>query len=389
MPVLPRFWSGSWLLPTLPILGKIRFQASCLLVIDFPQDFRSIPNEGSNDFLTAPALINSTENDGNQTTTSSYFNTTIFNNDWSIQNDPEEPDADVPSINSAQNVFIAKQIYDNSSEGTYLALRASRLPGFASIAEIDSNEKNLLHSSIRARMRIIPTYSNASQTVEEPDIDTFGGVNTSHPVAPGAVLGFFTFESNTQESDIEILTSDPTTNIRFSNQPDWDSKTGNSVPGASSDVAMPNGIVWTDWHDYRLDWYHGVSRWYIDGELVLEKTINVPTKPSGLILNLWSDGGEWSGNMSVGAEVVAGFEWIEMAFNISGNINGPSKRHTHQTVCDIGCNVDGVQDIGFPMMAFNVTGDNGARSVIAGGTVTMLATLWAVLVAGSALWASV
>lgn len=317
--------------------------------------------------------------------TASYFNTTQFNSDWSIQNDPEEPDALVPSINSAQNIFIAKQEYANDTEATYLALRASRLPNFASIAEIDSNQKNLLHSSIRARIRLIPTFSNNSQYVQEPDIGTFSGVNTSHPIAPGAVLGFFTFESNTQESDIEILTSDPTTNIRFSNQPDFDEKTGNTVPGASSDVLLPNGGVWTDWHDYRLDWYDGVSRWYIDGEFVLEKTLNVPTEPSGLILNLWSDGGEWSGNMSVGAEVVAGFEWIEVAFNISGSANGPQKRHSQQ-LCHIGCNVDGVQDVGFPVVAFNSTGNDGCRNAVLGGSVVMLATFWTLLVIGGAWW---
>lgn len=236
-------------------------------------------------------------------------------------------------------------------------------------------------------MRLIPTFSNASQTVEEPNLDTFTGVNTSHPVAPGAVLGFFTFESNTQESDIEILTSDPITNIRFSNQPDYDAKTGNTVPGASSDIVLPNGAVWTDWHDYRLDWYDGVSRWYVDGEFVLEKTLNVPTEPSGLVLNLWSDGGEWSGNMSVGSEVVAGFEWIEMAFNISGGINGPSKRHNHHQVCDVGCDIDGVQDIGFPVVAFNVTGNNGERSAVAGGSIIMLITFWTLMfIGGGALW---
>lgn len=233
-------------------------------------------------------------------------------------------------------------------------------------------------------MRIIPAFSNVSQTVVGFEPDAISGVNTTHPAAPGAVLGFFTWESDTQESDIEILTSDPITNIRFSNQPDYDSKTDSAVPGASTDTLLPNGAVWTDWHDYRLDWYDGVSRWYVDGNLVLEKTLNVPTKPSGLILNLWSDGGEWSGNMSVGAEVIAGFEWIEMAFNISGKLTGPQKRH--QSECNIGCNIDGVQDIGFPVVSFNVTGNDGGRSASVGGSVTMLATFWTLLIIGGALW---
>ncbi|KAK5952132.1 hypothetical protein OHC33_007019 [Knufia fluminis] len=196
---------------------------------------------------------------------------------------------------------------------------------------MDSNQKNVLHGSFRARTRVIPDYS------DDP------------PVAPGAVLGFFTYHSDTEESDLEILTYDPTTNIRYSNQPDEDTETGNTIPGASTDAVLPNNKVWTDWHDHRLDWFDGMSRWYIDDELALEKTKNVPTKPSGLILNLWSDGGEWSGNMTVGAEVIAGFEWVEMVFNISGT--NPSKRD--QAACNVGCNVDGVQEVGVPEVAFD------------------------------------
>lgn len=316
--------------------------------------------------------------------TSAFFNTTSFNNDWSIQNNPEEPDAVVPSINSAQNVYISKETNENGTQSTYLTLRALRLPDFASIAEIDSNQKNVLHSSIRTRMRVIPAFSNASAPIVNTGLGPFDGVNTSHPVAPGAVLGFFTYESDKQESDIEILTSDPITNIRYSNQPDFDAKTGNTVPGASTDVVLPDGMVWTDWHDHRIDWYNGVSRWYIDGQLVLEKTINVPTKPSGLVLNLWSDGGEWSGNMSVGAQVVAGFEWIEMVFNISGKVTGPQKRH--QQTCGIGCSVDGVQEIGFPVVSFNVTGNDGGRNAVVGENMVALVTFWCLLILGSAMW---
>lgn len=382
MSVLSCLGQRCWILPILPILGKID-NYGLSSVLTHSKDFRSIPNDGGNDYMTAPALLTTNDDKGGQNLTSAFFNTTSFNNDWSILNTPEDLDATVPSINSAQNVFISKETDKDGTESTYLALRAFRLRNFASIAEIDSNQKNLLHSSIRARMRMIPAFSNASlEAIVDNDVGPVIGLNTSHPVAPGAVLGFFTYESDTQESDIEILTSDPTTNIHYSNQPDYDAKTGNTVPGASTDTSLPDGMVWTDWHDHRIDWYDGISRWYVDGQLVLEKTLNVPTKPSGLILNLWSDGGAWSGNMSIGAQVVAGFQWIEMAFNISGNVNGPQKRS--QQMCDIGCNVDGVKEIGFPQVAFNVTGNDGRRNAVAGGSIAALVTFWCLLLFASA-----
>ena len=59
-----------------------------------------------------------------------------------------------------------------------------------SIAELESNQKNLLHSSIRARMRIIPNSNSNS---------------TEQTASPGAVAGLFTYYSTHAESDIEIL----------------------------------------------------------------------------------------------------------------------------------------------------------------------------------------
>jgi hypothetical protein len=49
-----------------------------------------------------------------------------------------------------------------------------------------------------------------------------------------------------------------------------------------------------------------ISRWYVDDfdSPVLNKSVNVPTEPSWLMMNLLSNGGEWSGDMSVGVTVM-------------------------------------------------------------------------------------
>ena len=303
------------------------------------------------------------------------MNTTNWNNDWQIQtwaSDATEA-SPVMSVNSARNVFISRNSSDDGS--TYLTLRTSRLRDFMSIAEIDSQQKNLLHSSIRARMRIIPNgLSNTSApSAGDTGVKDNVGSTLSHPVDPGAVVGFFTYFSSTQESDIEILTRDPTNRIRYSNQPDFNYKSGNMIPGASTDFATPNRFDWADWLEHRLDWHSGVTRWYINNQFMMKKTKNVPTDPSGLILNLWGDGGDWSGNMSVGGQVQLAVEWIEMVFNVSGPVEGPGSgsnanyqgkrslfpwlaRKTQQT-CHVGCTVDGVASVGFPEQVFNSTSD--------------------------------
>jgi hypothetical protein len=332
-------------------------------------DFRSIPSDGANDFTLPPPSLDNTDDLINAPPTSVYLSTSDFVTNWSIQN--WTADADITSpisrVNSAQNIYISRD--STSSQNTYLTLRATRLPTFMSIAELESNQKNLLHSSIRARMRIIPNSNSNS---------------TQQTVSPGAVAGLFTYYSTHAESDIEILTRDPPSQIRYSNQPDYDPSTDTAITGASTKSTLPSPQKYTDWLDHRIDWLDGISRWYIDGDLVLEKQLNVPTQLSGLILNLWGDGGEWSGVMDVGAQALLAVEWIEMGFNISGTVEGPppppeesdksspkgpggkdSKRswkressHHHDDkgeICKVACYMDDVGVVGFPEVAFNTT----------------------------------
>jgi len=212
-------------------------------------------------------------------------------------------------------------------------------------------QKNLYHASLRFRARILGS--------------------------PGAVAGLFTFVDDTNESDIEILTSDPTTTYRYTNQPATN-KHGDDVPQASK---MIGGLpAWNEWRDMRIDWLPGMSRWFLDGSFVAGSTYSVPRKPSGLVLNMWSDGGVWSGNMSVGNSAELQIEWIQVLFNTSGSRDGPGgkrgggknkrsnlrtwmddlieqgmktfeKREKERT-CTVICRVDGVEKIGYPEVAY-------------------------------------
>jgi hypothetical protein len=218
------------------------------------------------------------------------------------------------------------------------------------VSEIENAQKNLLHASLRFRARVIGS--------------------------SGAVAGLFTFVDDNNESDIEILTSDAPTTYRFTNQPA--TKMGEDIPGASRKIDKL--LPWDEWRTQRIDWLPGMSRWFIDQKFVAGNTYSVPRKPSGLVLNMWSDGGAWSGNMTVGTSAELQIEWIQVLFNTSGSRDGPggkrggggkSKRWLNDfaedgfnTVkekiftkreakfCTVICKVDGVETVGYPEVAY-------------------------------------
>lgn len=180
------------------------------------------------------------------------------------------------------------------------------------------------------------------------------------------MAGLFLYLDDNCESDIEILTADPTSHVRYSNQPTVD-PAGNLIDAASQDVVLPRGMAWTGWNDHRIDWLPGRSAWYVSGVSVANMTYGVPKRPSSLTLNLWSDGGVWSGEMGVGGEAGLQIQWIEMVFNTSGPVTGPPgattpRRRSADGVgkvgerrgergCRVPCTVDGVRRVGWPEYA--------------------------------------
>jgi beta-glucanase (GH16 family) len=128
-----------------------------------------------------------------------------------------------------------------------------------------------------------------------------------------------------QESDIEILTRDPRNAVQYTNQPSTD-KNGDDVPQATVNATNPDGRDWTKWNVYRVDWMPKMTSWYVNGKSVANISFQTPKDPAGLIVNLWSDGGVWTGNMSVFDEAYLQIQWIEIAYNTSGAYSGPNNK---------------------------------------------------------------
>jgi hypothetical protein len=287
-------------------------------------DFRNLPGAMSE----SPPLLKDDQIAGMANTWQpDLFNSDAWNYDWGIQNwtKPATEDFPTPMNNSFANIFLGEE--DSTS---YLALRTSRLDDYQTAGEIENQQKNLMHVSMRMYGRV--------------------------QGAKGAVAGFFTFFDDDNESDIEILTDDPKDQIRYTNQPSV-GEDGNEVAAAS--VGPTDLPRWDDWQTHRIDWLPKNSYWYLNQKQVAANTYSVPREQSFLVLNMWGDGGEWSGNMDVGDSAEFHIQWIEMTFNTSGPYEGKSQENKRDTTslfgrkraekgCKTVCKIDDVKEVGSP-----------------------------------------
>ncbi|KAJ6036744.1 hypothetical protein N7540_001023 [Penicillium herquei] len=268
-----------------------------------------------------------------------YFFKTTFDKDWVSQkwHRPRTPIAPVTMVNSKRNVFFTRAADKADLGATYLVLRTTRHTNFTSTAEIETRVRNIFRCSLRVHMRILPASTVVAQPhhlmylPQDPTQHAIAALNdgpglknvtelgdTSRPPS-GACVGIFTYHAKDCESDIEILTSDPSYRVRYANQPDYDPETDEMIPGAATIADLP--VPWTGWSTHRLDWHTDRSRWYVNNMLQEEKSYRVPNLQSRLVINLWSDGGAWTGDMKIGDNIYLAIDYIELAYNRSSDGN--------------------------------------------------------------------
>lgn len=98
--------------------------------------------------------------------------------------------------------------------------------------------------------------------------------------------------------------------------------------------------------------------WFVDGELAAENGFQAPRDPAGVILNMWSNGGTWTGNMTVYDEAFLQIQWVEMVFNTSVSISGRlNEEKAKEERCETVCSVDeNVTVIGSPAILWSNAG---------------------------------
>ncbi|KAI9055090.1 hypothetical protein LZ554_000055 [Drepanopeziza brunnea f. sp. 'monogermtubi'] len=315
-------------------------------------DYRNIAG-ASNPPVVTTDMTNAT----NALATSAFFRQDAWTGEWVIQtwNNSDvmaNTGASVLMVNTPNNIYIEQSKDDSPDYTSYLTLRTARHETFQSVSEIDSAEQNFHHLSARFLARVIGS--------------------------SGACAGIFTYlagatGADVQEADNEILTRNPRNRVHYTNQPSVD-LAGNEVPQATVNRTNPDGRDWTLWNVYRVDWMPTQTSWYVNGASVANISFQTPRDPTGLIVNMWSDGGVWTGNMSVFDEAFLQIQWIEIAYNTSGPYDGPEKRKgkrgreeegtwpvlekTKGTPgCEVVCGIDEkVATTGTPALLYNNTG---------------------------------
>ncbi|KAH6893536.1 concanavalin A-like lectin/glucanase domain-containing protein [Thelonectria olida] len=298
-------------------------------------DFRSL-----SEYAGVPSIIKTSEGAASASASSDYFTHDNWTDIWSIQTwnninddgDGLSGDASYIMANSKSNIYIENNKDEDAASDTYLTLRTRRLPGFQTAVEFQSTPGNFRYVSMRMLARTVG--------------------------AAGAVTGMFTYRDSTgkladiQESDIEILTRGPKDKIQYTNQPSY-TDDGGEIPRATRNATTPD---WSNWVVHRLDWTPDVVQWYVDGERTARIEFQTPKDACDLHFSAWSDGGSWSGNMSMNHEARQEIQWIEMVYNITDkNVY----RRDDKTKCNSVCSIDDTTTAGRAAMLW----DNAAASV--------------------------
>lgn len=127
---------------------------------------------------------------------------------------------------------------------------------------------------------------------------------------------------------------------------------------------------WTLWNVYRVDWMPKMTSWCVNGESMANVSFQTPKDPAGLIVNMWSDGGVWTGNMSLYDEAFLQIQWIEIVYNTSGpyagsgntrrdgnGAGGVLEKRKGTPGCKVVCGVDEQVNVtGTPALLYNNTG---------------------------------
>ncbi|KAI0526255.1 glycoside hydrolase family 16 protein [Xylaria bambusicola] len=305
-------------------------------------DFRALTQ-----YANVPSPIADPYDSSDADETSDYFLDKDWTNVWGIQrwNNSDSVDSgDVPVllVNSPNNIYIQENTDENPSSETFLTMRTMRYRGYQSAAEFESISKAYHFLSVRMYAR------------------TLG--------PPGAVTAMFTYRDDgdgsdlttVQESDLEIRTQDPKDKVQYTNQPSYNAA-GYDIPQSTRNVTTPIQADWTQWSIHRMDWTPKDTTWYIDGRKVASIAFQVPRDPSQVIFNAWSDGGEWSGNMTVGSEAYLQIQWIEMVYNTTGDEKTTDKRDSDavqslwnvkraEEGCQNICSIDETPTVGTPVL---------------------------------------
>ncbi|KAF5375747.1 hypothetical protein D9757_008984 [Collybiopsis confluens] len=207
-------------------------------------------------------------------------------NDWIAATD-NEPQSGIPTA-TANIQYTSANVFQHNDA---LGIQASAFtPGSSNVncGEIFTRRKDILSGTFRMRAVV--------------------------PSVPGVVFGFFTFKSDTQEQDIEFLSSDTDyfQHVYYTDQPG--NVNGVVDPDAHKDVVI-SGADFTAFGEHRFDWLSTASNYYYNSALKATITKNVPTQSSEIVLNVWSNGDPQFSKGPPTSNAIATVQNVKLYFN--------------------------------------------------------------------------
>ncbi|TGZ78529.1 concanavalin A-like lectin/glucanase [Ascodesmis nigricans] len=233
------------------------------------------------------AVFNDTTNDENLITTLADWYTMGWRHDGGSEYHA------IPRQNERSNLWVKDGVLYMRQKGHS---KGSEEP--VSVAEINTRRSDILYGSFRIRNK----------------------------AKGGSVAGFFVYYNDTQESDIELLTSGTTgSELLYTNHPAYDPKTNTIVPGTSFRHRVETPI--SEFQDHRLDWTPDATHFYHNNRLTRKIEVNVPSHVTTNIfppphrINIWANNGSWSGPPAT-KDVTMAIKSIRLYFNTTASNAG-------------------------------------------------------------------
>ncbi|KAM5495283.1 hypothetical protein McanMca71_005553 [Microsporum canis] len=235
-----------------------------------------------------------------------------FTRDWAIQKwglPVMNWATPLPILNRPENVYL---------EDGHLTLRQEGYPKESvmsahnvSVASIASRASDILHGSFRANM----VMENASG---------------------GSVAGFFWYhmdwkQDDKNEIDIEILTREfkqDSMLVHYTTHPALDDR-GWLIDNATEIIALKGHRPSESFQLHRFDWTKEELRFYQNSKVVHTNNIRVPTDEGSVYMNLWADGGMWSGSPST-TDVYLRVKYLSIYHNTSASEKGTDTAFTQR-----------------------------------------------------------
>ncbi|KAL1958826.1 hypothetical protein VTO42DRAFT_3663 [Malbranchea cinnamomea] len=223
----------------------------------------------------------------------------VFIRDWVVQGWA------VPSVSRTTPLAIQNTRENVYIEDGNLMLKQEGYPNEAvmagrnvSVASITSKNGDIFHGSFRTEMKV-------------------------EGATGGSVAAFFWYHDDKNEIDIEILAreyEDDEMPIHYTVHPAKD-EDDIVLQNATAVIPLRGDNPGSNFQRHRFDWTKDELRFYQNSELVITMNERIPRVGGHVYLNLWADGGSWSGSPST-TDVLMTVRLIAIYHNTSASDAG-------------------------------------------------------------------